>query len=344
VDLGVKGEDITFFTDCGEKAALVRYSPRYKGVNIQMTVFHDKGIETMTQQYRKRFDGVCLNAPYQPEVKENKKGGGSGSRNVLHDKFTKLALAIVKDGGEVANIHPQKWRKPKDEIYPLISKLQVRILKINSSKKGMEVFNAATAFDWYVLENIARYGKTKIVYKESTEDGEVEKVEEFDLSSFPFLPSSNFHMMDKLVAKSGEKRCTVLFDRMSYGTDQRAMSMEKSDVFSHPCLNKPNYPKAKDFLAFSDYKGSFFNTPKVVFTECGIIHNCVVDFKGEYGITQNAIGLKITSEEEGQNIKRALESKQFKDFLPTFRWSTSRIDWRMFEYFKADFWKEFIHE
>jgi hypothetical protein len=67
-----------------------------------------------------------------------------------------------------------------------------------------------------------------------------------------------------------------------------------------------------------------------------------VDFKGEYGMTQNAFGIKVNSMEEAENIKRAIESDKFKEIIKATKWSNFQTDWRMFKYFKKDFWKEFV--
>ena len=52
-------------------------------------------------------------------------------------------------------------------------------------------------------------------------------------------------------------------------------------------------------------------------------------------------GLKINSKEEGDKIVKAINSIKFKEILKYTKWSTFQTDWRMFKYFKQDFWKEF---
>ncbi len=78
---------------------------------------------------------------------------------------------------------------------------------------------------------------------------------------------------------------------------------------------------------------------KLFFGETGV-NNSIVDTNGEYGMTQGAMA--IVCGKECNNIKNAIESKKFKDLLDSCNWSNYRIDWRMFNYFKKDFWKEFI--
>jgi hypothetical protein len=59
-------------------------------------------------------------------------------------------------------------------------------------------------------------------------------------------------------------------------------------------------------------------------------------------MSQICYGLKINSKEEGDKIVEAINSVKFKEILKYTKWSTFQTDWRMFKYFKKDFWKEFI--
>ena len=45
-----------------------------------------------------------------------------------------------------------------------------------------------------------------------------------------------------------------------------------------------------------------------------------------------------------QGCKRALESSEFKDILNAMSFSNFQIDWRMFTYFRPDFYKQFLSE
>ena len=83
--------------------------------------------------------------------------------------------------------------------------------------------------------------------------------------------------------------------------------------------------------------------PKVIFGESGI-HNVIVDVDGKYGMTQGAIGLKIENEKHGLDLKHALESEEFERILKALNFGNFRIDWRIFLYFKQDFYKHFLEE
>jgi len=84
-----------------------------------------------------------------------------------------------------------------------------------------------------------------------------------------------------------------------------------------------------------------FGIPKVIipiskYTEA------FVDDKGEYGICQFAFGIGIDSKEEGEQIKKALESDKFKKVWEAIEWIYNGKEWRVFKSFKKDFWKDFV--
>jgi hypothetical protein len=81
-----------------------------------------------------------------------------------------------------------------------------------------------------------------------------------------------------------------------------------------------------------------FGISKVIFGESGI-NEVIVDIEGDYGMTQGAIGLKIGSKKEGLIIKDILESGLFDRILKALSFGNFRIDWRIFSYFKKDFYK-----
>jgi hypothetical protein len=84
-----------------------------------------------------------------------------------------------------------------------------------------------------------------------------------------------------------------------------------------------------------------FGTSKVIFGDAGI-NDVIIDINGKYGMTQHAIAIKVYDLDEANALKKALLSVKFKDLLKSCSFSNFQIDWRMFMYFKKDFWKEFI--
>jgi hypothetical protein len=83
-----------------------------------------------------------------------------------------------------------------------------------------------------------------------------------------------------------------------------------------------------------------FGISKIIFGESGL-NDVIIDMNGDYGMTQGAIGIKVSSVEEANSIKSVLLSEKFNVFLKSVLWSNFRIDWRLFTQLKKDFWKEF---
>jgi len=83
-----------------------------------------------------------------------------------------------------------------------------------------------------------------------------------------------------------------------------------------------------------------FDIPKVIFGEAGI-NTTVLDNAGKYGLTQGAMAIPIKSKKEGIAIKLALESSIFERIINAMSFGNFRIDWRIFLFFKRDFYKYF---
>jgi len=60
-------------------------------------------------------------------------------------------------------------------------------------------------------------------------------------------------------------------------------------------------------------------------------------------MTQCAMAIKFDSNIESNLLYEILTSNDFKNkVLKSCSWSSFRIEWNMFSYFKKDFYKEFI--
>jgi hypothetical protein len=69
------------------------------------------------------------------------------------------------------------------------------------------------------------------------------------------------------------------------------MSHTKTNEYKYPCVHST--PKTGVRYMYSKYNDrGHFGVAKVIFGESGI-HLPVLDYKGEYGITHGAMGIKI---------------------------------------------------
>ena len=62
-------------------------------------------------------------------------------------------------------------------------------------------------------------------------------------------------------------------------------------------------------------------------------------------MTQDSFGILFDSDIEGENLLNVIKSNNFISFIKeSCIWSSFRVDWRLFTYFKKYFWKEFINK
>lgn len=285
--------------------------------------------DALKLSWSRKFNIIVGNPPYQPEVKFNT--GGTGSRNVIWDKFVGLSLDLLTPNGFLCFVHPAKWRKPLDELGRRMRAKQFLYLEIHNDRDRL--FKGSTRFDWYVLQNCPALDPTLV-------KDELGNEHMIDITEGDFIPNFGFDLLDRIWTKGDP--CEIMFSRCAYGTDARNahMSEQQTDEFRYPCVAATGKNGVRCW--FSSRRGEFFGVPKVIFGDGRYIANAVVDWDGEYAMTQHAMAIPISSKAEGEQIKKALESDKFNTFLKSCRWSTFQIDWRVFTCLRKDFWKEFV--
>ena len=286
------------------------------------------------------FDTVIGNPPYQaPRQKENKTKGGGG--DLLWNKFVLYGLDCVILKGYLLFVHPSGWRKPDgllDQsrskykgLYKLMTKdNQMIYLNINDTNEGLKVFKCGTRFDYYLIQKCKKFKKTII-------NDEDDKNVEIDLELIPFLPNKNIELVLNIISKDITNNLEVLRPggdpRRDYISDEKDKEYEYTMIHSTPNSGvRYKYCNIKK-------KTDHFHIKKIIFGETGL-KNMVLDKTGEYGITSSSFALKL--DEKFDEIKKALLSNDFKKVLDSCLWSNYRIDWRLFTYFKKDFWKHFV--
>jgi len=159
------------------------------------------------------------------------------------------------------------------------------------------------------------------------------------LHDFNWLPNKNIINILNLISDNIDLNLDVIMDS-SYHAIRAYVSDNKDEIYIFPLIHST--PKTGIRYKYSSINNKgHFGISKIIFGEAGI-NDVVIDLNGDYGMTQGSIGIKITDLNEGLNIKSALLSKQFKEFLDACNWGNFRIDWRLFTYLKKDFWKEFL--
>ncbi len=281
------------------------------------------------------FDLVIGNPPYN-------KNGCINTGNTIWQKFVEKSLnEWVKNGGMLVFVHPASWRKPEggksrnNGLFKLMCHDNtMTYLEIHDTKDGMKTFKCGTRYDWYcIIKKRNKNYKTTV----KDEDGIILSL---NLRDFHFLSNKNIEFVYKLLAKDNEEKCVVLYSRNAYGADKKHVSRTKTEKFRYPLIHSTTKTGIR-YCYTNDNTIDFFGKSKVIFGETGI-NEVVIDADGEYGMTQNSIGLGFNTQEEAKKLKETLESDTFKNLvMKSCSWSIYRIDWRLFTYFRKDFWKEF---
>jgi len=277
-----------------------------------------------------KFDVVVGNPPYQaPQVASGKRGGG----DQLWDKFVVLALDnLLAKNGYLCFVHPAIWRKPQAALWPKMSGLQMHYLEIHNTKDGQKTFNAGTRYDFYVIENKPYSEKTIVV-------DEIGACHSLDLREWPWLPNYAFKAIGKII-ETKENESRIIFNVSNYETRKSWTSETEDGEFIFPLIHTTAQSGVRYCYSSRDDNGHF-GIPKVIFGDSGI-YNPIIDLDGKYGMTQHAMALPVTNMDEAEKVTSILSGEIFEEILAATKWSNFQIDWRMFKFFKKDWWKEFV--
>ena len=290
--------------------------------------------ENTLSKLPEQIDIIIGNPPYQAiQFSKEKRGGG----DMLWDKFVKISIKILVSNGYLCFVHPAAWRKPESEhsknsgLFELMTrKNQLLYLEIHDTKDGQLVFNSGTRYDFYVLQKIITSSTITIV---KGDDG---SKEELNLLKWQFLPNSKFKLIEPLL-KEEKDGCDIIFSRSAYGSDKEWVQETKTSTFKYPLIHSTPKNGVRYMYSSRNDKG-MFDVSKIIFGESGI-YNSIIDIDGKYGMTQGTMAIPISSEKEGKQIKQVIESDEFRNILDACSWGNFRIDWRLFTYFKKDFYK-----
>jgi hypothetical protein len=268
-----------------------------------------------TQWHIEGFDAVIGNPPY------NNPTGTGGSRK-LWDKFVILSIdKLCLTNGYIVLIHPPNWRKPESKLLPKIKSLNLIKLHILNEEEGKKYFHCATKVDYYLLQKSKYSGVTLI-----------NDTLELDISQMPFIPNTDFDTFKNIAGTT-----TVLCPNTSYASDMKWMADD--DTLAYKYILTANSDDIK--YKYSNLNKNYATDKKIILSS-GRYPYPIDDFEGKYGLSCYNFGIQIESKEEGDNIIKCIKSDKFQKLLKENKWGSYNIEWRMFKYFKKDFWKEFV--
>jgi hypothetical protein len=278
-----------------------------------------------------KFNIIIGNPPFNVEVGEKRFGSG----RTLWDKFVIKSLDLLHINGYLCFIHPQNWRGLGllHNIYELLTSKKILYLHIYSETSGKKLFNVSQSFDLYVLQN-----KINEDYKTNIID-ENDKEYIIDIHKIPFLPNSNINKIIKILTTI-DKGINVNYGTQ-YHTTKSYVKPVKNTEYKYLVANNINSDGIQ-FLYTNDNTKNFFGMPKVI-VSVGRYPFPYNDYKGEYGLSQGGFGIPISSKKQGDDIVKAINSDEFQDILKSTKWGAFQIDYRMFKYFKPDFYKYFLN-
>jgi len=361
-----------------ESCVRIRENPMFvsedASVNLFCGDFLDQAVGTtaFTDDIT-HFDIIVGNPPFNAEqTHKGKKGGGAN----LWPKFVEKSLrgGLLKPDGFLLFVHPALWRKPSSSsssssvntlFYTMTRENHMIYLEIHNKIDGKRDFGVQTRYDYYIIQKRPPSQESGRLTRIKDQTGRVH--ESVDLSEWHFfLPNHSYEIIQHLLLSSPSSvsdvgihtntntntntniNTMVLFSRCQYGSDQPWVSDTQDEQHIYPVVHST--PKTGPRMMWSSKVNTsstaMFGVPKVIFGESGI-HDVIIDIDGKYGMTQGAIGLKIiatpytdTVEQEAWQMKRVLESREFHAILDAMSFSNFRIDWRMFLYFRPDFYKK----
>ncbi len=170
---------------------------------------------------------------------------------------------------------------------------------------------------------------------------------EMDITKRPFIPNGSFDVLDKILAKGQDRRCEILSGQRqrdvsadTYDTRRSTVQKVQTSKFKYPLVGGTGKEGVNFF--YCSVKGPYFGVAKVIFCDANDLGNVILDYAGKYGMTQHGIAITISTKEEGAQIVQALESVEWNSFLKSVTYGGFQISPKMFKYFRADFWKEFV--
>jgi hypothetical protein len=304
-----------------------------KGANISCGSFlEDKWVKDF--KGIDKFDIIMGNPPFQPEkTEQDKRQGGHGGK-ILWDKFIVKSLELLATNGFLGFITPSSWRKPENKLYTVMTKQnQLLYLHIISKKQGQQLFDVSQRVDLYVIEKKSKYKNTEII-------DELGKKINLDLSQWSFLPNYDFNTIKKIITTE-DKGIKVIYDT-AYHTQKPYIKSKSVEKYKYPIVHSINQTGLVFWYTDDKTKGHF-GVPKVLlnFNEQQYPVN---DYDGKYGMSQITFGIPITSKKQGDDIIKAINTDAFKEIIRATKWGAFQTDWRMFKYFKPDFYKYFLKD
>jgi hypothetical protein len=284
-----------------------------------------------------KFDVIIGNPPFQDEKTEDDKRQAGHGTKILWDKFVINSLDLLVLNGYLCFITPSSWRQPESKLYDLMTQQnQLIYLHIIGKKKSQQLFDVSQRVDLYIIKKQKKNTNTIII-------DELDNKLELDTSKWVYLPNYEFDNIQKIMT-SLEDGINIIYDTFYHGSKKmNKTKKEKTDKFKYPVVHTINKDGLGIIYANDKTKGHF-GIPKVLLN-VNEQQYPVNDYEGKYGMSELTFGIPITSKKQGDDIVRAINTDDFKEIIRATKWGTTyQTQYKMFKYFKPDFYKYFLKD
>ena len=275
------------------------------------------------------FDIIVGNPPYQITV------GKRNSKPIWNLFVIKFIDNLMIDG-YLLFVHPSGWRSPCGvyrDVYDKIMSKNLIYINMNDYKKGKDIFDVGTNFDYYLLQNNKKKQLIKVI---DINDREYN----MNFNKWSFIPSGCFKLYEKVLALNGEKKVNILHDYSSYETRKKWMSKTKTNKYKYPCCYTITSKNNMRCLYSSKKKGHF-GIPKIIWSN-GLGTYPFIDKEGKYGLTQFSYAI-VDTIKNLKNIEKAMNSKKFLKLMEYGKIDQDhKYNYKIIKLFKKDFWKYFL--
>lgn len=283
-----------------------------------------------------KFDVIVGNPPWNAS-NLNVTGTNAG-KGTLWDKFIINSFKFLNTNGYLGFIHPSNWRGLGllHSLWDIMTLKQILYLRIYSKKDGQKLFNVGSRFDIYVLQNKDNTKHTEVI----DELGEKHLLK---LNELPFLSNYAYKEINKILTTE-DKGIDVIYDTQYHTTKDYTIN-NKTNKYKYPVVHSITQEGIKCWYSNTNTKGHF-GIPKVIlnFNEHQYSHPEQNDYEGKYGMSQISFGIQISSKREGDLILKAINTPIFKKIIASTKWGAFQTDYRMFKYFKPNWYQIILDE
>ena len=291
----------------------------FKNVKIHQNDF------LMMDFENEKFDIILANPPYQAPKKSIYTG--SAGNITLWDKFVLCSLEILSKNGYMGFITPANWRRPEHKLYRIISD-RLLFLHIYGKLAGIEKFGVQTRFDVYVLGDDISTKNPVIIDEKGDEHIDINPRE------WDFLPNNEYKTIQQILSKDKESGIKVIYHSSRY--DARKLTKNKTEKYQYPIIH--TLTKKGIGLRYANERDtSMFGVSKIILN-VNEKQYPIIDSTGKYGLTQLSFGIPIHNRVEGDKMIRCIEGDTFQEIIKATKWGSFQTDYRMFNYFRPDFY------